>query len=267
MNGFRWIVAVAALVASCLYGCGKSSEQRTGAAADSTVAVPSAISAALEAKGFKVVQDGPAPSQPAGRKASLVVYRTPDGKQGGVVYALRPLDLPDERVGWHWYFADAAPDSAALAEINRDGLWDVRIYFRGRTVEAIQGESFSLLGRERRGMEAMNGAASAPAASWKCFDGDSTSAWQSPRRDAFIDVPVPLGIQRAELDVLLAAEDQPGKITVYADGRKLQTLELSSTIARQTFRLDPDVRTAAEIRLEVEGGKGDSVAVSELEIR
>jgi hypothetical protein len=80
-------------------------------------------------------------------------------------------------------------------------------------------------------------------------------------------VPVPLGVRDAEMDVQLASYDQPGKITVFADGRKLQTIDLSGTQVRQTFRLDPGVRGAADIRLEVEGGKGDSVAISELEIR
>jgi hypothetical protein len=267
MKNFRWMIAGGALVAACLHGCGKSSEQRTGAAADSTAAVPSEISTALTARGFVVVQDRPAPAQTPGRKASLVVYRSADGKQGGVVYVLRPIDTPTEHVGWHWYFADAAPDSAVLSEINRDGLWDARIYAGGRTVDLIQGESFSLLGHERRGTEAMNGASSAPGGTWKVFDGDSTTAWRSPRTDAFIDVPLPLGAQRAELDVQLTAADQPGKLAIYADGRKVQTIDLSGTQARQTFPLDPGVRSAATIRVEVEGGKRDSVAVSELEIR
>jgi len=131
----------------------------------------------------------------------------------------------------------------------------------------IQGESFSLLGRDRQGLEAMNGAASASTESWKCFDGDSTTAWRSPRADAFVDIPVPLGVKDAQLDVQLTAADQPERLAVYADGRKLQTIDLSGTLARQTFQLDPGVRDAATIRLEMEDGKQDSVAVSELEIR
>ena len=249
--------------------CGKSSEKKaegdsSRAKADSSSSV---VAAALAAKGFVVVNERPAPSQRSSRKASLVVYRSPDGARGGVVYLTRPLDIPEENIGWHWYFADAAPDSAALLEINRDGLWDARVYFAGRSMDMIQGESFSLLGRGREGSEALNGASTAPADLWKCFDGDSATAWRSPAKDAFIELPVPLGVTQAQLDVQLSDRNRPEKLGVYAGERKLQTIQLSDGTARQSFALDPAVRDASSLRLVVEGAAADSVAISELEIR
>lgn len=265
----------ARVFAVCLAGvvlaCGKSSEKKEagapGGAADSTVAVPSAIGASLAAKGFKVVQDAPAPAQRGSRKASALVYQAAGRAGGGVVYVTRPVDGVVESVGWHWYFADAAPDSAVFTEINRDGLWDVRVYFGERTVDMIQGESFSLLGGGHAGTAAMNGPSSAAGDLWKCFDGDSTTAWRSPKSGAFVEIPLPLGVERGELRVQLGEADRPSQLEVYAGERKIQTVKLADENTRQSFPLDPAVRDAASLRIEVEGGSGDAVAISELEIR
>ena len=264
----RRLLAGCALAAGCLLACGKSTERKTdGAGADSTATVPTLLGAALTAKGFVVIRDRPVPAQQPSRLASALVYRSGDGKRGGVVYVTRPTEGAGEHVGWHWYFPDAAPDSVVFTEINQDGLWDARIYFGNRTVDMIQGVSFSLLGREHGGTAAMNGSSTAPAELWKCFDGDSTTAWRSPSSGAFIEIPTPLGLEDAELDVQLAKEDRPAKLDVFAGGRKLQTISLSDGAARQNFQLDPAVKSAASIRVEVKKGSGDAVAISELEIR
>jgi hypothetical protein len=261
------LLCVCFLAAGSILSCGKSSEQKAGgAAADSVTAVPSLVGAELAAKGFVVVQEREAPSQRSSRSAKTVVYRSRDKKSGGVVYVSRALVGTVERVGWHWYFEDAAPDSAALMELNHDGLWDVRIYLKSGPVDFIQGESFSLLGRVHEGTEVMNGSASAPAELWKCFDGDSTTVWQSPASGAFIEIPIPLGLETAELEVQVPRENPPLRINVFADGNKLQTIDLSETVDRQMFRLDPAAQSAALIRIELQGN-GDVVAISELEIR
>jgi hypothetical protein len=268
MRCTRWFVLGLGLVLAC----GKSSEQKTESApsvapADSTPAARSALAAMFAARGLRVVEERDAPTQRSGRTAAAVVYRTADGGRGGVVYLTKPIGGTTERIGWHWYFSDGAPDSVVFAEINRDGLWDARVFTGGRSVDLIQGESFLLLGREKRGRGALNGPSSAPAELWKCFDGDSATAWRSPKDGAFIEIPCPLGVESAELDVQLAPDDQPERLDVYADDRKLQSIDLSGGIARQSFPLDPAVREAATVRIEVRGGRGDSVAISELEIR
>lgn len=263
----KWMVLVC--LALAVAGCGKSQEKEaardTAVPADSSSA--SGVAGALATRGFAVVGERAAPSQRSGHRAALVTYRSADGVRGGVVYVLRPLDGTGEQVGWHWYFADAAPDSAALVEINRDGLWDARVYFGGRALDMVQGEAFSLLGRGHAGAAAMNGASSSAADLWKCFDGDSTTAWRSPARKAFIELPLPLGAARAELDVQLAERNRPRSLDVYAGDRKLQSIDLPDGIMRQTYRLDPAARDAGAIRIEVKGGESDSVAISELEIR
>lgn len=268
----RLKAVVCLVLAAAVAACGKSGDgdkPAGGVGADSaSVAQISEIVPALEARGFRVVQDRSAPNQRASRRASAVVYRASDGNSGGVVYVTRPIEgVGDEHVGWHWYFSDAAPDSVVFTEINRDGLWDARVFLGDRAIDMIQGEAFSLLGSERGGTAAMNGASSAPAELWKCFDGDSATAWRSPRSGAFIEIPVPLGVERAELHVQLAETNRPAKLEIYADERKLQTVDLSDGIARQRFALDPSVRDAASIRIDVVGGTGDTVAISELEIR
>ena len=272
MKRFRWFLIGSACLAGCLLACGESSKQESAggtsaADADSAVVMPSAIGAGFRAKGFVIVQERPAPAQRSGHKASAIVYHSRDGKNGGVVYVLRHTDQPTERVGWHWFFADAAPDSVVFTELNRDGLWDARVFFGSTSIDLLQREEFSLLGRDRSSTGAMNGASSSSAGLWMCFDGDSATAWRAPRKGAFVEIPIPLGVERAELDVQLAGDDQPARLDVYAGDQKLQTIDLSDGIARQSFRLDPAARGAESIRIEFEGGDGDSVAVSELEIR
>lgn len=268
MNRVRCFVAVVAACAAFLSACGKSSQQSSGgakASRDSTRS--SALAATIKARGLVVLRDDPAPAQRSSRNASLIVYRTADGGKGGVIYVTRPLDVPQETIGWHWYFTDAAPDSAVMMEINRDGLWDARIYFGDRAVDMVQGESFSLLGHDRGGSEAFNGASSSPMDSWKCFDGDSTTAWQSAAKDAYVEMPVPLGVTDAQLEVQLAKRNRPSKLDIYAGGQKLQTIQLSDGTSRQDFSLDPAVRDASAVRVQIAGAPGDSVAISELEIR
>lgn len=268
MKRIRWIIGATAIVAGCVLACGKKTEQKqAGGATQVTDSTAAAVADALTARGFSVVQSRTAPAQRSSTRASLVVYRSGDGGQGGIIYAYSPVDYPDEHVGWHWRFSDAAPDSAALVEINRDGLWDLRVYFGDRTQDFIQGESFSLMGRERRGSEGMTGPSSSPADLWKCFDGDSTTAWRSRADGAFIEVPLPLGLRKGELQIQLAKNDRPDKLYVYQGERKLQTIDLSDGDQRQDFSLDSATREATSLRIEFKSGKADSVAVSELEIR
>ncbi len=252
--------------------CGKSPDDRkaTGGAgkpADAPPAGSAAVASMLEAKGYSVVQNRRAPAQRPGTVASAVVYRAQDGKRGGVLYVVRPVEGTEESIFWHWYFTDGAPDSVSFMEMNRDGLWDARIYAGERKLDMIQGESFWLLGKNRSAVAALNGPSSAPEDLWKCFDGDSTTAWRSSKSGAFIEIPSPLGTPEGRLDVQLANEGRPRKLTVYADGDRVQTVDLADTGNRQSFQLDPAVRDASLIRVEIEGGSDESVAISEMELR
>jgi hypothetical protein len=113
----------------------------------------------------------------------------------------------------------------------------------------------------------MNGPSSSPANLWKCFDGDSTTAWRSPADGAFIEMPLPMGLKKGELQIQLAKKDRPEKLYVYQGERKLQTIDLSDGDQRQDFPLDPAVREATSLRVEFKMGKADSVEVTELGIR
>ncbi|HEX5131002.1 MAG TPA: hypothetical protein VFX92_00795 [Candidatus Krumholzibacteria bacterium] len=267
------IAVVVTLVIGLLVACGKSGEKKsegsgaTGAGADST-AVPSSVGLALTAKGFRVIDERRVPSERSGRNASAVVYRSADGAAGGVYYVLQPIDTGPEEIGWHWHFAGDAPDSVLFTELNHDGLWDMQVYSGGgKTLDLVQGDSFWLMGPARKGTVALNGASSQPDGLWKCFDGDSTTAWTATGQTAYVEFPSPLGLEAGELSVQLAGDNRPGKVTVSAGDQKLQTVDLSDTINRQTFALDPATRQAAVIRLEFSGGSGGAISISELGIR
>jgi hypothetical protein len=266
----RWLL-VGGLLA--LLACGKSDQSKTEAAkpedaapAQPAVTVENApFAAVITSKGYRVVQARRFPAQLAARRATVVVYQAGDGKSGGILYTLRMGDGPD-RVSWHWVFGDAAPDSVQPIELNNDGLWDARVYMRGgKVVEFIQDDTFTFMGPEREGLVAFNGASSAPAGLWKCFDGDSTTAWKSPAKDAFIEVPNPFGLQAGELTMRLAGQDRPERVELVAGDAK-QILDLAATTAEQRFTLDAAVASAPSIRLELQGS-GASVAISELGIR
>src|SRR5262245_27712195 len=146
------IVRLALLASLCLFAaCSKKDTASTEtkesplvAFANRTAAVDTAstMRPILEARGFTLVTTQKLQAQLSGRRATAAVYRTADGKAGGVVYMQR-MSNETENVTWHWYLTDGAPDSIQLAEINGDGLWDVRVFMAGGTTrDFIQGNSF-----------------------------------------------------------------------------------------------------------------------------
>ena len=229
------------------------------AAADSG----SVVSPLLEAKGFSIVWIRRAPAQISGHRATTAVYRSADGARGGVLYMQRATD--EEGVTWHWYFADAAPDSVHVLEINGDGLWDARVFMAGGTTrDFIQGETFTFM-TDREARIAMNGAASA-GDSWKAFDGDTATAWQTPTSGAFIEIPLPMGAGSGELSVRVATGSRASKMEIFAGDKMVQEVPLEGSNDFQRIPLDPELQQAPLIRLVVEG-PAKTVAISELEIR
>lgn len=229
------------------------------AAADSA----SALAPLLEAKGFHITSIRRVPAQLSGRRATAAVYRSADGARGGVLYMQRARD--EEGVTWHWYFADGAPDSVQMLEINGDGLWDARVFMSGGTTrDFIQGETFTLM-TDREARFAMNGSASA-GESWKAFDGDTATAWQAPAKGAFVEIPLPMGAGSGELSVRVARGSRASKMEIFAGEKKVQDVALQGSPEFQLITLDPELQQAPSIRVVVEGPE-KTVSISELEIR
>jgi hypothetical protein len=283
MRNRTWlqVVAVCVLVAAVWSACGKKEEaapaRETGrAAADSgraaggpaggsltTANAP--FAAAITARGYQVVKADHFPSQVDSRRAYMIIYRAADGSRGGALYARQFADEAP-MAAWHWFYATGAPDSARAVDINRDGLWDLRIHSGAAAAEFVQDRDFTFMGPDRGALVAHNGASTAPAELWKAFDGDTASAWQSPAADAFIDVPNPFGLDRGELSVRLWGKGRPKKLVLFDGEKKVQELDLEQTTKEQRFVLDGALKDAATIRVRFEGAPS-SVALSELEIR
>ncbi len=269
------IVRVGLLASLCFLAACSKSDKTAGEdkkvpglveLASKTAAADSAASLVpfLEARGFRIVRTQQLPAQLSGRRATTAIYRSQDGARGGVVYMQR-MSNDREGITWHWYFADGAPDSIQLNEFNGDGLWDVRVFMAGGAPrDFVQGESFSFM-TDRESRVAMNGAASG-SDSWKAFDGDVETAWQSPAKDAYIDLPLPLGFEEGTLRVRVADGSRASKVEIFAGDKKVQDVALQDTHEFQEIELDASLKEAAAIRVVVEGPAA-TVAISELEIR
>lgn len=225
----------------------------------------------IENAGFVVRTYESFPVEEIARKGRMLVYTDKKEKQsGGVIYL--KITGADIAPAWHWYFEDMVPDSVVKKEINRDGLWDVRIVStRGKVLEFVQDESFTLSAKERSDWIAVNGSSSAPASEgfgvWKCFDGDTTTAWKSPiSGGAFLEFSVPFGVQQGTLSLCTLAAEQPRGCTVYADGKQVGQIEIQPVAGRQVIALGEGVRGAKKIRLEFTSvhGNENTVAVAEL---
>jgi hypothetical protein len=199
-----------------------------------------------------------------------VIYRSPDGGHGGILYAEANAQGYD--LIWHWYFDDDVPLSIEPVEVNGDGLWDARLKMKdGKSVDYIQDQTFTLAAGPRDDRIALNGESSAPVAArfplWQCFDGDSTTTWTSSAR-AYVDLPAPLGIESGVLMVRTADVDRPKKCKVVADGKTVREFELENRAGLQTVDLGEQVRKARKVRFEIDSsyGSGD-VAIAELELK
>ena len=225
---------------------------------------------ALKAAGYKIVQYGVFPGQGPTKKGRILVYQ--NGDDGGVMYLLRSGTR--ETVAWHWYFGSMAPAEVDRVESNGDGLWDLVITGKkGKVVNLIQGEGFTLRGSARDDRIALNGESSAASPEyplWHCFDGDTNTVWRSPvgRRGAFVEVPSPLGLEEGVLTVTTRFANQPKDCELYAGRKKVQSFSLEKRGGEQTVKLDDAARDASTLRLVIKSTHGgDEVEISELGIK
>ncbi|MCZ6767031.1 MAG: hypothetical protein O7D32_08870 [bacterium] len=285
-------ILVAGIVATSLSltSCGKSSEDKDATTDGkrslslTEIARRSMLTVSLDDEGsrFKEVIEAAGyvpgaydafPTQEVGKKGRMLVYAGKDGKSGGVMFVKKVGNMTS--LAWHWYFGDMVPERVEKYEMNEDGLWDLRITGTdGRVMKFIQDTDFTLMGLEREDWIAMNGDASPSVGDevlWRCFDGDTTTAWRStiagPEK-AFVDVRVPFGVKEGILSLKGLGENQPRRCVVYADGKKLEELDLAKTSARQTIRLNASVSGAKNVRLVFESAHdGDVVAIAELALQ
>jgi len=264
------IIAILAISFLAVAGCGKSgnktdNEKTPNGNASSAVTEPitgAPFASEFAAAGWKVVQLRKFPGQVPGYKARAVVYR--GNKRGGVLYVVGRPNGPHEL--WHWYFADAAPDSVAPVELNDDGLWDCRVYFGKKTRDFIQGKDFTLVTDVRNDLIALNGKAAGSGTVWHVFDGDSSTAWICAKPKAWIDVPAPLGLKDGVVTVQLMDTDRPKSMDVIADGKTVKTFAVAHGPRRQQFRLDTPLDGARNVRIQFAATAG-RVAIGELSIR
>jgi hypothetical protein len=225
----------------------------------------------VEAAGYVVKQYRSFPSQEITKRGRVLVYTDKKGKESGGVVYLKKTGFQVAQA-WHWYFKDMVPDSVINVEISRDGLWDIRfVSTKGKSERVIQGDTFSLLARERTDWIAMNGACSTPlgpdAAMWKCFDGDTTTAWRSSLAGpAFIEFDVPFGVADGNLTICTTESEQPRGCAVYADGKRVEEIELKPEAGRQVIALGQAVRGAKRIRLEFTSAHANAAAVAIAEL-
>jgi hypothetical protein len=224
----------------------------------------------VEAAGFIVKSYKSFPSEEVTKRGRVLVYTDQKGKQSGGVLYLKKTGF-QVAPAWHWYFENMVPDSASRVELNGDGLWDVRISMKGGKAEDyIQEQTFSLFAKERDDWIATNGTSSAPlspdAAMWKCFDGDTTTAWKSSLPGAFLEFDVPFGVNEGTLSIATTATDQPKGCTVYANGNRVEDIELKPVSGRQVIALGQGVKGAKKIRLEFTSAHGNASAVGVAEL-
>ncbi|UCG53625.1 MAG: hypothetical protein JSW58_08710 [Candidatus Latescibacterota bacterium] len=227
----------------------------------------------METAGFMIKSYEGFPAQEVGRKGRMLVYTDKGAKRSGGVVFFKKTG-PTVAQCWHWHFKDMVPDAVTNVEMNGDGLWDVQVASNdGQVINLIQDDSFTLTAADRSDWIAMNGTSSEPvsedAAMWKCFDGDTTSAWQSstgPDDDAFLELDVPFGVKDGMLVLQTLASNQPSRCTVYADGKQLQVIDLEPKAARQITHLDGAAKGAKTIRLVFNSGQGQGNLVSVAEV-
>jgi hypothetical protein len=230
----------------------------------------------IESAGYVVSEYREFPTQEVGKKGRLLVYTDKKEKSSGGVVYLKITGL-DVVPSWHWYFEKSVPEVVDKVELNDDGLWDVRVSLKGgKTLEYIQGESFSMTTADRSDWVALNGTSSEPLGDeyglWRCFDSDTSTAWRSSGSgggEVFLELSVPFGVGQDILALHTWRSDQPSRCTLYADGKKVQEFGLEPRAANQLIRLDDGVKGAKKIRLTFDSvhGGGSNVSVAELYLK
>lgn len=283
-----WFLSVALIVS--IVACGKKKEEEQAGDQTESLAdiakraqgnlmpedeAPSILKA-VEDAGFIPGSYLKFPAEELGKKGRVLTYTDKKKKSGGILYIRIAGNAAAP--AWHWYFDDMAPDSVLKVEVNEDGLWDMRVVStKGKEQKFIQDDSFTLMGVDRFDWVAMNGESSPPVtaedAMWKCFDGDTTTAWKSSLEasggEAFLEFFTPFGVQDGILSLHTLPTSQPRGCTVIADGKKLQSLEFQAMASRQMVKLDGKVQGARKIRLVFDStyGADNVVAVSEVALK
>lgn len=269
-----------------IVSCSKSDDKKDATASLSEIAKSAmneaspeeetrAVQAMIQEAGFVMKSYGDFPAEELGKKGRMLIYTDKRGKSsGGIIYFRKTGSMVTP--AWHWYFGDMVPESVAKVELNDDGLWDLRILSKGgQQLEYLQDQSFLFTGADRSDWIAMNGTCSAPLtdedALWKCFDSDTSTAWRSSisaNGQVFVELSAPFGVKEGVLNVHTLDVQQPQQCTLYADGKKLQVLELT-TDARQMITLNDGVKGARTVRLTFDTirGGGDVVSVAELALK
>ena len=225
----------------------------------------------IEAAGYVVKEYRSFPAQEITKKGRVLVYTDKKGKESGGVLFVKKTGF-QVAPAWHWYFSGMVPDSVVNVELNQDGLWDIRVVStKGKAETFTQEESFSLFAKERKDWIAMNGSSSAPAthdaAMWKCFDGDTTTAWRSSLSGpAFLEFDVPFGVADGNLTICTMDSDQPRGCAVYADGKRVEEIELKPVSGRQVIALGQAVRGAKKVRIEFTSAHANASAVAVAEL-
>ena len=225
----------------------------------------------VEAAGYAVKEYHSFPAQEVTKRGRVLVYTDKKGKDSGGVVFVKKTGF-QVAPAWHWYFSDMVPDSVLKVEVNHDGLWDIRIVpTKGKAQTFVQEETFSLFAPERTDWIAMNGSSSAPlthdSPMWKCFDGDTTTAWRSSLSGpAFLEFDVPFGVADGNLTVCTLGSDQPRGCAVYADGKRVEDIELKPVSGRQVVALGQAVRGAKKIRIEFTSAHANASAVAVAEL-
>ena len=223
--------------------------------------------------GFEAVFYTKFPAAMAGEDGRMILYRSAAGGSDGGMIFVQGSGATFKWV-WHWYFENMAPAGIRRVELNQDGLWDIRLTpSRGKEMDFIQDESFTLAAGQRRDRIALNGQSSRSLPDhplWFCFDKNHNTAWMSKLdSEVFIEVASPFGLGDGILSIKATQANQPRECLIEADGKEIQSFVLKSTTDEQLVQLEPAARSAQKIRLVVKSCHGETrtVAISELSIR
>jgi len=228
----------------------------------------------IKTAGYESVAYRSFPFTRVGERGEVVVYRADGADRGGVIF-LKTID-GQVSPSWHWYFDDAAPDSAYPMEINEDGLWDLRVVMTGGQVrEFLQEQTFTLSGRLRNDWIALNGTCSPSTDSghemWRSFDGNPNTSWRSSlagRDEVYLEVSTPFGLHRGILTVHTQDEGRPKECRLLLDGKVVQSFKLKNKTARQRIQIKSSAQKIKTARLAVLSihGPGQEVSIAEFSL-
>jgi hypothetical protein len=247
----------------------------TGSVPDNALPLTSApFVSVFDTAGFELAYYAEFPSSSAGPDGRLILYRSATGGDDGGMVFVQESGARYEWV-WHWYFEDISPTRFEKVEINRDGLWDIRLFARDDGPrEFVQDETFALPGAARSDRIALNGRSSETVPGhplWHCFDANHNTAWTAPLADGepYIELRAPFGLADGILAVTAMPDHRPERCRVEADGKRVQSFELEPTSKEQLVKLVEEAKTASRLRIVFESrhGDGNRVAVAELSIK